>query len=249
MSLTNVTFHQSELSEMTFDQPFDAAFGRYVLCFQPDPVSLLRRNANLLRPGGVILFHEPDRAQMRSFPPAPTYDRCCRWLSEVYRRSGVDAWIGVKLHSLFMAAGLPGPQMRMHAVIGGSDALYEIHLDADQAVTLAREIERLGVATASELGIETLVERIARKCPQTKASSSAVRRLGLGRTCSVPRGSVRIFRRIGATREGNICPACASVCLRPAPSNRRAVKRIGARTGYADQAAFTRQFHKSVGLA
>jgi hypothetical protein len=29
------------------------------------------------------------------------------------------------------------------------------------AVTLAGEIERLGVATASELGIETLVERIA----------------------------------------------------------------------------------------
>jgi SAM-dependent methyltransferase len=163
MSLTNVSFHQSELSEMTFDQPFDAAIGRYVLCFQPDPVSLLRGIAKLSRPGGVILFHEADRAQMRSFPPAPTYDRCCRWLSEVYRRSGVDAWIGVKLHSLFMAAGLPGPQMRMRAVIGGADALDEIHLDADQAVTLAGEIERMGVATASELGVETLVERIAKE--------------------------------------------------------------------------------------
>jgi SAM-dependent methyltransferase len=163
MSLSNVTFHQSELSEMTFDRRFDAAIGRYVLCFQPDPVSLLRGIAKLLRPGGVILFHEPDRAQMRSFPPAPTYDRCCRWLNEVYRRSGVDVWIGVKLHSLFMAAGLPGPQMRMHAVIGGADALDEIHLDADQAVTLAGDIERLGVATASELGIETLVERIAKE--------------------------------------------------------------------------------------
>jgi len=163
LSLANVTFHQSELSEMIFDQPFDAAVGRYVLCFQPDPVSLLRRIAKLLRHGGVIVFHEPDRAQMRSFPPAPTYDRCCQWLNETYRRSGVDVWIGVKLHSLFMAAGLPGPQMRMHAVIGGAGALDEIHLDADQAVTLAGEIERLGVATASELGVETLVERIARE--------------------------------------------------------------------------------------
>src|SRR5208282_1804889 len=72
LSLANVTFHQSELSEMIFDQPFDAAVGRYVLCFQPDPVSLLRRIAKLLRHGGVIVFHEPDRAQMRAFPPAPT---------------------------------------------------------------------------------------------------------------------------------------------------------------------------------
>jgi SAM-dependent methyltransferase len=148
---------------MTFDQPFDAAVGRYVLCFQPDPVSLLSRIAKLLRPGGVILFHEPDRAQMRSVPPVPTYDRCFQWLNETYLRSGVDVWIGAKLYALFMAAGLPGPKMRMHAVIGGADALDEIHLDADQAVTLAGEIQRLGVATVSELGVETLVERIAKE--------------------------------------------------------------------------------------
>jgi len=46
------------------------------------------------------------------------------------------------------------------AVIGGANALDEVHLDADQAVVLAADIERLGVATASELGAETLVERI-----------------------------------------------------------------------------------------
>ena len=113
----------------SFEEALVAAVGRYVLCFQPDPVSLLRGIAKLLRPGGFILFHEPDRSQMRSFPLAPTYERCCLWLSETYRRSGVDVWIGVKLYPLFMAAGLPGPQMRMHAVIGGADALDEIHLD------------------------------------------------------------------------------------------------------------------------
>jgi len=96
-SLVNVTFRESELSEIAFDQRFDAAIGRYVLCFQPDPVSLVRSIANLVRPGGIILFHEPDREQMRSFPPAPTYDRACEWVSETYRRTGVDARVGVKL--------------------------------------------------------------------------------------------------------------------------------------------------------
>jgi SAM-dependent methyltransferase len=145
---------------MAFDQRFDAAIGRYVLCFQPDPVSFVRSIAKLVRPGGIILFHEPDREQMRSFPPAPTYDRACQWVSETYRRTGVDARIGVKLYSTFRAAGLAGPTMRMHAVIGGANASDEVHLDADQALVLASDIERLGVATASELGIETLVERI-----------------------------------------------------------------------------------------
>jgi hypothetical protein len=50
--------------------------------------------------------------------------------------------------------------MRMHAIIGGANASDEVHLDADQALALASDIERLGVATASELDIEKLVERI-----------------------------------------------------------------------------------------
>ena len=66
-----MTFRESELSAMAFDQRFDAAIGRYVLCFQPDPVALVRKIASLVRPGGIILFHEPDRDQMRSVPPAP----------------------------------------------------------------------------------------------------------------------------------------------------------------------------------
>lgn len=162
-SLANVTFRESELSAMTFDQPFDAAIGRYVLCFQPDPVSTLRTIAKLVRPGGIILFHEPDREQMRSFPPAPTYDRACQWLGEAYRRSGVDVRIGIKLYTMFLAAGLAAPTMRLHAVIGGAHALDEVHLDADQAVVLAADIERLGVATAAELGADTLVERITQE--------------------------------------------------------------------------------------
>jgi len=168
-SLTNVTFTESELSAMAFDRPFDAAIGRYVLCFQSDPVPLLRLIAKLVRPGGIILFHEPDREQMRSFPPAPTYDRACQWVGETYRRSGVDVRVGIKLYSKFLAAGLTAPTMRMHAVIGGANASDEVHLDADQAVVLAADIERLGVATASELGAETLVERILHEMVQNQS--------------------------------------------------------------------------------
>jgi ubiquinone/menaquinone biosynthesis C-methylase UbiE len=159
-SLINVTFRESELSAIASDESFDAAIGRYVLCFQSDPVSFVRSIANLVRPGGIILFHEPDREQMRSFPPAPTYDRACQWISEIYRRSGMDVRMGAKLYSTFRAAGLGGPTMRMHSIIGGANACDEVHHDADQALVLASDIERLGVATASELGIETLVERI-----------------------------------------------------------------------------------------
>ena len=67
-SLVNVTFRESELSAIASDERFDAAVGRYVLCFQIDPVSLVRSIANLVRPGGIILFHEPDREQIELDP-------------------------------------------------------------------------------------------------------------------------------------------------------------------------------------
>jgi len=162
-SLVNVTFHQSELSAMAFDQHFDAAIGRYVLCFQPDPAALLRSISRLVRPGGIVLFHEPDRKQMRSYPPIPTYDNMSEWIDETFGRTGMDVRMGIKLYSTFVAAGLAGPTMRLHAVIGGAKALEEVHFEADVAVTLAAAMERTGVATADELGADSLVERITRE--------------------------------------------------------------------------------------
>jgi hypothetical protein len=50
--------------------------------------------------------------------------------------------------------------MRLHAVIGGANALEEVHLDADHANVLAADMERAGVASMRELGPERLMERI-----------------------------------------------------------------------------------------
>ena len=158
-SLGNITFREGDASAMAFDGLFDAVIGRYVLLFQPDPVALLRMLATLVRPGGLVLFHEPDRENMRSFPPAPTYDRVCQWIDETYRRHGADLRMGIKLYSAFLAAGLAAPTMRLQAIIGGgANASDEMHLEMDQVLTLATEMERLGVATAGELGLETLFD-------------------------------------------------------------------------------------------
>ena len=47
-SPANVSFHERELSAMALDQLFDAAIGRYVLCFQADPAALLRKITRLV---------------------------------------------------------------------------------------------------------------------------------------------------------------------------------------------------------
>jgi len=161
LSLRNESFCEGDPTEMTFKQPFDAVVGRYVLVFQHDPTAMLRKLVMHLRPGGVVVFHEPDFDSERSFPPAPTYDRCCRWITETLRLSGADPRMGIKLFAAFVAAGLPAPSLRLESVIGGgANSSDQVHFKTDLACTLVPEMERLRVATASEVDIETLAERV-----------------------------------------------------------------------------------------
>src|SRR5262249_3005297 len=154
----NVSFHEGDPAGMAFDQPFDAAIGRFVLQFQPDPAAMLRSLAAHLRPGGIVVFHEPDWQSACSYPAVPTYDLCCAWVVDALRSSGADTRMGIKLYSTFLAAGLAAPSLRVEAVVGGgaagSDAL---RLVADLAETLSPVIRRLGYPIPDGADGETLL--------------------------------------------------------------------------------------------
>jgi SAM-dependent methyltransferase len=161
MSLRHVSFREGDPADMAFEQPFDAVVGRYVLMFQREPTTMLKKLVAHLRPGGIVVFHEPDWNSARSFPPVPTYDRCCRWIVDTLRLSGADPRMGIKLHATFVAAGLPPPSMRLESVIGGgANSSDQVHFKTDLARTLVPEMERLSVATAREVDAQTLAERV-----------------------------------------------------------------------------------------
>jgi SAM-dependent methyltransferase len=158
----NVSFVEGDPAEMKFEQPFDAVIGRYVLMFQPNPAAMLRRLAGHVRSGGVIMFHEVDWHGVQSNPPSPTYARCCRWLIETSEMNGNDMRMGMKLHSTFLSAGLPTPSMRLEAIIrGGANSLDLVHFITGVFATLLPEMERLGIATANEVDLQSLGERLS----------------------------------------------------------------------------------------
>jgi ubiquinone/menaquinone biosynthesis C-methylase UbiE len=160
-SRTNVFFREGDPADMSFDPPFDAVVGRYVLQFQPDPAAMLRKLAVHVNPGGVIVFHEIDWDGARSFPPSPTYEQCCRWIRETLRLLNVETRMGIKLHGAYLAAGLPAPTMRLEAVVEGPASVSDrLHLLASQVETMLPEMERLGVTTAANVALETLVQRM-----------------------------------------------------------------------------------------
>ena len=159
--IRNVSFREGDPAAMTFDRPFDAVVGRYVLLFQAAAADMVRRLSRHVRPGGLVLFHEPDWVSARSIPPAPTYDRCCGWIRDTFRNAGTDSDMAGKLYVAFVDAGLPAPSMQMQTFIGGGATSAEfVQAVADLVGILIPAIERLGIATRSEVDHNTLSERL-----------------------------------------------------------------------------------------
>jgi SAM-dependent methyltransferase len=162
--LKNVSFRDGDPAETEVRSRFDAAVGRYVLMFQPDAAAMLRGVARHVRPGGVVVFHEPDWSGARSHPEAPAFDAACRWIAEVVERSGASSRMGMSLHATFLAAGLPAPTMHLEGQIEGAVASLEaVRLTSDLVISLLPEMERLGVTTAAEVDPDTLEERMIRE--------------------------------------------------------------------------------------
>jgi ubiquinone/menaquinone biosynthesis C-methylase UbiE len=166
-ALPQVSFRQGNPADMVFDRPFDAIVGRYVLLFQADPSALIRRLIKQLRPGGIMVFHEPDWSFARSDPVAPLYDRCCRWIIETFERAGTSTNMSKKLHQAFLAAGLPPPTMKMEAVIGDSTSAAEwLRAVADLTAVIAPSIEQQGVARLSDVDCGSLADRMIQEVSQ-----------------------------------------------------------------------------------
>jgi hypothetical protein len=146
---------------MTFEQPFDAAIGRFVLQFSSDPPSMLREIAAHVRPGGVIAFQEVDWSGDRSLPNLPTLSRCINWGVEAMKQSGADPFIGPKLHSVYIAAGLPAPTLSLQEYIGAGPGHPIYSFIAALVRSLLSAMERFDVASAEEVDVDTLAGRLS----------------------------------------------------------------------------------------
>lgn len=161
----NVSFRVGDPTEISFDRPFDAVVGRYVLLFQADAAGMVRALIRQhLRPGGLIVFHEPDWTNARSHPRAPTYDRCCQWIVDAFRGAGTDTNAASNLYAAFAGTGLPSPQMRMQTFVGDSAGCADwLQVVVGLVISLLPKMEQLGIATAAEVEIATLAQRLWRE--------------------------------------------------------------------------------------
>jgi ubiquinone/menaquinone biosynthesis C-methylase UbiE len=163
--LSNITFEESEVGGFTTTQPFDAVVGRFILMYQADPVLTLINLSRAVKNKGLIVFQEPDfGVGVTAWPPVALWDNVKFWCAETFRRGGVHHDIGGKLYHLFRKAGLPGPALLQHiSVAGGDDTRPFCENIAGIVSSMLPRMEKFGIATAAEVQVETLADRLVRE--------------------------------------------------------------------------------------
>jgi hypothetical protein len=125
-----------------------------------DPAAALRAFSAHVRSGGIIAFHEFVATRAESVPKCDLVERCLRWITGALSSAGAEPEMGYRLFCTFQDAGLPAPQLRLEGRIGGGPENEAYRTIAEITRTLIPLIERAGLATAAEIDVDTLEERL-----------------------------------------------------------------------------------------
>jgi ubiquinone/menaquinone biosynthesis C-methylase UbiE len=165
--LRNVTFTQSDVSQLSGEKAFDAVVGRFILQFLPDPVAALRSLSQLVRPGGVIAFQEPCwTAILPLAAHLPLWSACASLICESLQQSGGNTEMGLLLHRIFQQAGLPAPILQMEIPLG-DDSRSALWL-YDLFCTLLPQIRQLNLPLEDLGNLNTLLQRIQSEVAASK---------------------------------------------------------------------------------
>jgi SAM-dependent methyltransferase len=164
--LRNITLVRADATRASLGT-FDAVVGRLVLLYTPDPAAVLRHHARQLAPGGLLVAMEYDMQVPGSTPAVPIAAQTLSWIRAAFEGCALDSSLGARLPAIFADAGLGSPEVLaiQPYLPPGEGGWYA----AATVRTLMPHIERLGIASAEEIGLDTLAERIDAQCREADA--------------------------------------------------------------------------------
>jgi len=171
LGYTNVRFVISDYSSLLLETPVDAIVGRLVLVFAKEPVASIAAVCRNLRSGGIVAFHENNMqydAPVLIEPRNGLAAKAASWINAGLCHSGVQPRVGLKLFEIMKAAGLePSPQIEaMMNIAQGPEG----HLFSSLTALVRSAMPSIiasGAATADEIDIDTLEQRLIVDSPTT----------------------------------------------------------------------------------
>jgi SAM-dependent methyltransferase len=169
---SHVTFQAEDIENIQLDGEFDAIVGRHILMHLRSPTVVLHQLVRQLRPGGIVAFQEADWVHgtlLPAHPPCPLWKQTMDWIGEGFRRAGVPVRIGLDMYTAFLDAGLPAPQLGCETAIGAGADWPGYTIAAEAVRSLLPLILKFGIATAEEVAVETLEERLRAEAVSQRA--------------------------------------------------------------------------------
>ena len=166
--LAQVRFVEGDVKDPAPGGPFDAIVERLVLWTVPDPAALLRRQATVLRPGGLVVPIEVDLSTIRSLPETALGIQGRAWVVEAFAKAGMSM-LGPRLWAIVQEAGLrPLGMIGVQPHFGPGDEVGIAFL-VETMRAAAPLIVGTGVATAEEIGMGTLEQRLTDEGQRSQA--------------------------------------------------------------------------------
>ncbi|MFK7884364.1 MAG: class I SAM-dependent methyltransferase [Phycisphaerales bacterium] len=97
------------------NEPFDAALARWLLCFVPDPVAVIRGIVERLKPGGrMVLFDYFNYSSMSMAPREPVFDQVVEAIDRAWRAPGGDPDVMGRMPGILIDAGMEISHLGVH---------------------------------------------------------------------------------------------------------------------------------------
>ena len=162
LGFENIQFTAGDARTLDVGGDFDAVVGRLVLMYMSDPADALKQLTSHLRPGGIVAFQEVDFTPYLSInrSDTPLMNKLVEWGVGVFQHSGAHIEMGMDLHRTFLDAGLSAPVLHFVAPLGGAESWAGYDFIANAFRSLVPLMEEFGIATAEEVVVDTLADRI-----------------------------------------------------------------------------------------
>jgi 2-polyprenyl-3-methyl-5-hydroxy-6-metoxy-1,4-benzoquinol methylase len=159
--LEQVTFRDVSLDTFSDPDLFDCVIGRYVLIHQADPIDFIRTAARLVRPGGLVAFHEVDIAGVfNSRPHVWRWDAAGYLVLAAFREVLPHYDVANRLAEYFSDAGLPVPNVFRETPVGGGAGSPLYGWLADTLRSVWPQLVEMGLATKQPIPADTLATRL-----------------------------------------------------------------------------------------
>jgi 2-polyprenyl-3-methyl-5-hydroxy-6-metoxy-1,4-benzoquinol methylase len=160
--LRHIDFEEVSVEAFAEAEPFDAVIGRCVLIYQTDPAALIRAAAGLVRPGGVVAFHELciRRQCLQSLPRVSLWEQAGEWIPVAFQAVAPNHDAGGRLIEHFRRAGLSQPILFCESPVGGGEDSPLIAWMASTLESVVPQLAKMRIVTADTIAIETFEDRL-----------------------------------------------------------------------------------------